>query len=52
MIYTTNILEGFNRQILKFTKIRVIFPTEESLSKIIYLATIEIIKNGLTLYII
>lgn len=45
MIYTTNTLEGFNRQIRKFTKVRVIFPTEESLNKAVYLATMEIIEK-------
>ena len=43
MIYTTNTLEVFNRQIRKFTKVRVIFHTEESLNKAVYLATMEII---------
>ncbi len=45
MIYTTNILEGFNRQIRKFTKVRVIFPTDESLNKCVYLATMEIMEK-------
>lgn len=45
MIYTTNALEGFNRQIRKFTKVRVIFPTDESLNKCVYLATMEIIEK-------
>lgn len=39
MIYTTNLLEGFNRQIRKFTKNRIIFPMDESLNKAVYLAT-------------
>lgn len=45
MIYTTNTLEGFNRQIRKYTKVRTIFPTDESLNKCIYLATMEIIEK-------
>lgn len=45
MIYTTNTLEGFNRQIRKYTKSRTIFPTDESLSKCVYLATMEIIEK-------
>jgi putative transposase len=45
MIYTTNTLEGFNRQIRKYTKARTIFPTDESLSKCVYLATMEIIEK-------
>ena len=39
LIYTTNVLEGFNRQVRKFTKVRTIFPTDESLNKCVYLAT-------------
>lgn len=42
LIYTTNVLEGFNRQVRKFTKVRTIFPTDESLNKCVYLATMEI----------
>jgi len=45
MIYTTNALEGFNRQVRKYTKTRTIFPTDESLSKAVYLATMEIIQK-------
>ena len=45
MIYTTNTLEGFNRQIRKYTKTRTIFPTDEALSKYVYLATMEIIEK-------
>lgn len=45
IIYTTNVLEGFNRQVRKFTKARVIFPTDESLNKCIYLATMEIMEK-------
>lgn len=45
MIYTNNALEGFNHQIRKFTKVRVIFLTDESLNKCVYLATMEIIEK-------
>ena len=45
LIYTTNVLEGFNRQVRKFTKVRTIFPTDESLNKCVYLATMEIIEK-------
>jgi transposase-like protein len=45
MIYTTNTLEGFNRQIRKYTKARTLFPTDQSLSKCVYLATMEIIEK-------
>ena len=45
IIYTTNALEGFNRQVRKYTKSRTIFPTDESLNKCVYLATMEIMKK-------
>lgn len=47
MIYTTNTLEGINRQIRKFTKTRTVFPTDDSLRKSLYLAT-EIIMQKWT----
>lgn len=45
IIYTTNALEGFNRQLRKFTKIRTSFPTDDSLMKALYLATEQIMKK-------
>ena len=45
MIYTTNALEGFNRQVRKYTKSRTIFPTDESLNKCVYQATMEIMEK-------
>ena len=45
LIYTTNVLEGFNRQVRKFTKVRTIFPTDESLNKCVYLATMEVMEK-------
>ena len=45
MIYTTNAVEGFNRQVRKYTKSRTIFPTDESLNKCVYLATMEIMEK-------
>lgn len=45
LIYTTNVLEVFNRQVRKFTKVRTIFPTDESLNKCVYLATMEIMEK-------
>ena len=47
MIYTTNTLEGVNRQIRKFTKTRTVFPNDDSLRKSLYLAT-EIIMQKWT----
>lgn len=45
MIYTTNTLEGFNRQLRKFTKTRTVFPTDDSLRKSLYLATEQVMKK-------
>ena len=45
LIYTTNVLEGFNRQVRKFTKVRTIFPIDESLNKCVYLATMDIMEK-------
>ena len=45
IIYTTNALEGFNRQVRKYTKSRTIFPTDESLNKCVYLTTMEIMEK-------
>ncbi len=47
MIYTTNIIEGFHRQLRKVTKTKTAYPTDEALRKVIYLATILASKNGL-----
>lgn len=38
IIYTTNAIESLNSAFRKFTKIRTIFPTDESLFKSLYLA--------------
>ena len=45
IIYTTNALEGFNRQLRKYTKIRSVFPTDESLRKSLYLSTMKIMEK-------
>lgn len=45
LIYTTNTIEGFNRQLRKVTKNRSVFPTDESLIKMLYLAMIDITKK-------
>ncbi len=42
MIYTTNAIENFNRQLRKVTKTKSIFPTDDSLFKSLYLAMIDI----------
>lgn len=48
IIYTTNVLEGFNRQLRKFTKTKTMFPTEDSLRKSLYLATEQIMKKWIS----
>ena len=45
LIYTTNAIEGFNRQLRKVTKAKSIFPTDDSLLKMLYLATMDITKK-------
>ena len=45
MIYTTNVIEGYHRQLRKTTKTKTAYPTDESLVKIIYLATAEASKK-------
>ena len=45
IIYTTNAMEGYNRQLRKVTKTKTSFPTDEALLKILYLATIDITKK-------
>ena len=45
LIYTTNSIEGFNRQLRKVTKTRSVFPTDDSLFKILYLAMVDITKK-------
>ena len=45
MIYTTNQIENFNRQLRKVTKSRTIFPTDDALFKLLYLATMDITKK-------
>lgn len=42
MIYTTNAIENFNRQLRKVTKTKSIFPTDDSLFKSLYLAMMDI----------
>ena len=45
LIYTTNTIEGFNRQLRKVTKSKSVFPTDDSLLKILYLAMMDITKK-------
>ena len=45
LIYTTNNIEGFNRQLRKVTKSKSVFPTDDSLFKMLYLAMRDITKK-------
>ena len=45
IIYTTNTVEGFHRQLRKVTKTKTAYPTDNSLKKILYLATMDAIKK-------
>ena len=45
LIYTTNAIEGFNRQLRKVTKAKSVFPTDDSLLKMLYLAMMDITRK-------
>ena len=45
LIYTTNSIEGFNRQLREVTKTRSVFPTDDSLFKMLYLAMVDITQK-------
>jgi transposase-like protein len=45
IIYTTNMIEAYHRQLRKVTKTKTAYPNDEALTKIIYLATIDISKK-------
>ena len=45
IIYTTNSIENFNRQLRKVTKSRTIFSTDDALFKILYLAMCDITEK-------
>lgn len=42
MIYTTNAVEAVHRQFRKLTKTKGAFPTDDSLKKMLYLATLDL----------
>lgn len=50
MIYTTNALESYNRSLRKVTKSKSVFPTDDSLFKMLYLATMDIQKKWTNRY--
>lgn len=41
VIYTTNAIENFNRQLRKVTKSKAVFPTDDALFKSLYLAMMD-----------
>lgn len=45
IMYTTNIIEGYHRQLRKATKGKSIFPNDEALTKMLYLATMEVTRK-------
>jgi putative transposase len=45
LIYTTNAVEGYHRMVRKFTKAKAIFPTDDSIRKVVYLSVKEITKK-------
>ena len=45
IIYTTNAVESYHRAVRKFTKSKSIFPTDDSIRKVIYLSVKEISKK-------
>ncbi|MDD4406613.1 MAG: IS256 family transposase [Bacilli bacterium] len=50
IMYTTNAIESLNRSYRKYTKIKSVFPSDESLMKCLYLATINIQKKWTARY--
>ena len=45
LIYTTNAIEGFNRQLRKVTKAKSVFPSDDSLLKMLCLAMMDITRK-------
>lgn len=45
IMYTTNIIEGVNRQFRKVTKTKSVFPNDSSLEKMLYLASVNVMKK-------
>jgi len=45
IIYTTNLIENLNGKIRKYTKNKMVFPTDESLKKSVFLSLMQISKK-------
>ena len=50
IIYITNAIESLNSQFRKVTKTKLIFPSDESLMKMLYLATEKVSKKWIRVY--
>lgn len=50
IMYTTNAIESLNSQFRKVTKAKLIFPNDESLVKMLYLATQNVSKKWTRIY--
>lgn len=46
IIYTTNVIKNLHSKYRKVTKNKLMLPTDESLLKMLYLATMKVTKNG------
>ena len=49
-MYTTNVIESLHSQFRKVTKTKLIFPNDDSLLKMLYLATVNITKKWTRIY--
>lgn len=45
IIYTTNMIESYHRQLRKVTKGKSVFPTDDALLKMLYLATQDVLRK-------
>jgi len=45
LIYTTNPVESYHRQLQKVTKTKTAYPSDDALRKIVYLVTMDISKK-------
>ena len=45
IIYTTNLIENLNGKIRKYTKNKMVFPTDDALKKSVYLSLMQISKK-------
>jgi putative transposase len=45
LIYTTNAVESYHRQVRKYTKTKAILPTDDAIRKVVYMSVREITKK-------